>query len=640
MVELAERLAALSRQQRARLAERVGAADVATTRLIAYVKAAPGAVVEPADVVAHVADHLPSYMVPAEVILLDEMPRTVTGKIDRRALVASSPEPSVDGDVDWVEARNDSEKALAAIWADVLGVDDVSVHDNFFELGGDSILSIQVVSRARQSGLQMSTRLLVEFPTIAQLAVRATSVDDASASSSIRANEATEPFDLAPIQSWFFEQNLVDAAHWNQWMVLDCRVPLRQADLQAAVDAVVAAHPALRLRFVQGPSGWMQRFQPDATVIVEHVDLAQSAHIEEELARQVELRQKKLDLVAGPLVSIAAFELGAGRRARLAIIVHHLAIDTLSWATIISDLQRAYEAVRRGEPVVWPQATRSYDDWIAHARQRSPSIDDWEMLAAREVASLPVDHRTGVNDVASRDTVTLALGADETHALMHDVPAAYNTRVDDILLTALASALSRWTGRTEHLIGLEGHGRDDSVARTVGWFTSFFPVVVHCDPEADAGESIKSVKEQLRLVTPRGADFGLARYGRPPSEPLGGIDPEVLFNFAGRFDQLLAESSMFSVSSSLSVSHAPTQRRALVLEINTMVVQDKLTSHFTYSRALHSTNTVQTLARSFVEAVEALVGHCTSAGAGGYTPSDFPDVELSQAQLDALLGRL
>jgi non-ribosomal peptide synthase protein (TIGR01720 family) len=544
------------------------------------------------------------------------------------------------------------EAGLAAVWAAALGVERVGVHDNFFELGGDSILSIQVVSRAAQAGVRITARQLFQHQTVAELAAVAGTV------SSLRAEqgEVSGSLPLTPIQRWFFAQEVAQPHHYNQSMLLEVRERLAPAVVQDAVAALLAHHDALRMRFARTGEGWAQVNAPaGGPVPFEAVDLSylHGDDLDDAVERACALRQAELALDDGPLLRALLVDRGAGHTQRLFVCAHHLVVDGVSWRVLLEDLETACRQLARGEAPRLPLKTTSFREWAAKlaAHAGSGALRDEVELWADGGAPppLPVDHAGGGNTVASAATVQVALDEEETRALLTDVPPVYGTQVNDVLLAALARAFAPWTGSGTLLLELEGHGREDlfddaDVSRTVGWFTSAFPVEVEVDPAAGPGEALRAVKEQLRRLPGRGIGWGLLRWmgDEATRERLAARpSPEVSFNYFGQFDGSFSGEALFAAAAEGSGEPlSPAGRRPHLIEINGGVTGGRLRMAFTYSRHVHEAATVQRLADAYVHELRAIVEHCRAPEAGGYTPSDFPHLALDQDGLDDLLAEL
>ncbi|UDM53201.1 non-ribosomal peptide synthetase [Cupriavidus sp. MP-37] len=604
-------------------------------RLVAYVVPAAGKTVDGATLRTALATELPDYMVPAAFVVLDTLPLTPNGKLDRRAL----PAPAFDSAQDFVAPEGDAETALAAIWAEVLGLPRVGRADNFFELGGDSILSLQIVARARAAGWVLTPRQLFERQTLAELAAVAAPVaHDAIDGNAVPAGAVL----LLPIQADFFDTPMARRQHWNQSVLLDCREAPDTTALAAALADLVAHHDALRLRFVQRDGVWQQAYADSEAC----PDLLWVRHATSEAERlaHCEAAHRSLDLAEGPLLRAVALQ--AGERWQLLLVIHHLVVDGVSWRVLVEDLRDAYAQRRQGQPAALPARTASYQRWSqalrAHAEARGVELPHWQALAQVD-ASLPCDDPHGAMSIAERDAITLTLPAELTQALLQRAPAAYRTRVNDLLLTALARALAAWSGRSPVMVDLESHGRvagvDDTLdlSRTVGWFTTLFPVTLDGGGALDG--AIKAVKEQLRAVPGDGIGFGLLRrFGTPAQQAaLAAVPrPEVVFNYLGQLDASFADDSPWRLSAdSAGVNQDPAAPLSHPLSVNGQVLDGELRLTLAFSRARHQPETVRRLAEALRKELEALIAHCNS-GAAGLTPSDFPLARLTQAGLDAL----
>ncbi|MBW8720224.1 MAG: non-ribosomal peptide synthetase, partial [Variovorax paradoxus] len=396
--------------------------------------------------------------------------------------------------------RGAAEEAIAAVWTDVLGLARVGRGDNFFELGGDSILSLQIVARLRLAGWKVAPRQIFERQTVAQLAAVAMPADALRAAVGDVQGEAP----LLPFQHEFFEMDMPVRAHWNQAVLLKNREPLQLPAFRQTLRAVVQQHDSLRLRYRQDAGGlWHQTYEA-----VESVPEDQSAELvwvrhaadAAQVAPLCEEAQRSLDLAHGPLVRALAIELPDGD-SRLLLVVHHLVVDGVSWRILLEDLQAAYRQSLAGQPVALPATSSSCKDWAValqgYAKVHGDELAHWQSLADVP-AALPCARPHGSNTAADQESVELRLDQATTEAFLKDAPAAYRTQANDLLLTALGRALCAWSGHGRVLVDLEGHGREDlfahiDLSRTVGWFTTLFPVAL--DPLGAHGEALKRVKE-------------------------------------------------------------------------------------------------------------------------------------------------
>ncbi|HEV7668968.1 MAG TPA: amino acid adenylation domain-containing protein, partial [Thermoanaerobaculia bacterium] len=622
-------------------------------RLVAYAVLRSGLDTQIPDWRSFLRERLPDYMVPAHLMLLKELPLTPNGKVDRRALPAPDG-ARPDTERGYAAPLNPTEEVLCRIWSEVLRVRQVGVHDNFFSLGGDSILSIQIVSRAHDAGLKLSPKQIFQHQTVAELAGVAGIAGSREAG---EAESTSGSVPLSPIQHWFFEYVTVDRHHFNQSLLFEVRTRLDFGILREAVRLLLAHHEALRSRFIErNGAGLEVRTSVEEKPPVARIDLAGfSAEKQPILVERISAQvQTSLDLESGPLLRIVAFDLGAGRPGRLLLAIHHLVIDGVSWRILLEDLQGTYKQLESGTAPRLPSKTTSVRRWseslLKHARSATLLAEaDYWCSSKRFAGLLPVDG-PGENRVAAVCSVAVELSEEETHLLLHEVPRAYRTRIQEVLLTAVVQAFSSWTNSRSLVVDLEGHGREDigeeiDVSRTVGWFTTIFPVLLDLGNTQGAAEALKSIKEQLRRIPQNGLGYGLLRYlseDREISERLRAVPPaSVSFNYLGQLDQALPKDSPFlPAAESAGPEHSPRQDRRYLLELNGRIWAGRLRMAWRYGEGVHRQATIEALAENFVVSLRGLIAHCTSPGALGYTPADFPLAGVDQPTLDRLAAEL
>jgi amino acid adenylation domain-containing protein/non-ribosomal peptide synthase protein (TIGR01720 family) len=621
-------------------------------RLIGYVVMKEGArVATGIEMRKEMERKLPEYMVPREYVEMKEMPLTINGKVDKKALPA--PEQNRLASDNYIAPQTDVEETLATIWKQVLRLDRVGIDDNFFTLGGDSILSIQVVSRASKAGLRLIPRQIFEYQTIAKLAAVIGTAEEIAAEQMVVTGEVT----LTPIQQWFFERELPDPHHYNQSVLLSVPADLDFGYLEQAVENLLTHHDALRLRFEHTDVGWRQ-FNAEAEdhQVCLRDDLSQiprgdrAATIEVEAARA----QASLDLTQGPLLRVIYFDFGRDERGRLLWVIHHLAVDGVSWRILLDDLETAYQQLSSGEEVRLASKTTSYREWAKRLQEYEGGIEllsevnYWSEQVRPGSGQLPVDFPEGENTEQTTQRLEVLLSQAETISLLQEVPHAYQTQINDVLLTALGESLCWWSGAQAITVDLEGHGREEEIggvelSRTVGWFTSIYPVRLEVVEAESDGQALKRVKEQLRAIPHRGLGYGVLRYLSQDAEVSAQLkaEIEVSFNYLGQFDQVVAESKLWGITTESSgASQSVNGWRSHLLEITGMIVGGELRLVWSYSAAIHRRESIKRVADRYLEKLKQLIVHCKSPEAGGYTPSDFREVSISQKEIDDLLTGL
>ena len=652
-IEPGEIESALGRWPAIREAAVVAVADATGhKRLVAYVATGEADKPEDGELRRFLSERLPPHMIPAQFVVLDDLPRLPNGKVNRHALPAVT--TSLARHRDIVSPRNETEAILCEIWTGVLGLPQISVEDNFFEIGGDSIRSIQVVARARDAGLRFTPKQLFQHQSIAELA----QVAERATVVCAEQGPVTGSVPLTPIQHEFFAIPLADRHHFNQSVMLELRRPLPVDLIETALQELIAHHDALRLRFVEtSPEVWQQTGMPvERRTVVEVVNLKNTPA--SELVAAIEssaaVAQASLTIDRGELVRAVYFDLGERRPAQLLITIHHLAVDGVSWRILLEDLCLVVEQLSRGGPVQLPPKTTSFAEW---SNRLSKFADDSTLRAelshwAKSTATrmLLPENSTQQNLVADEATFAASLPAEETSRWLFDSHTAYRTRPHELLIAALAEALTNHLGSDTVCLELEGHGREDlfediDLSRTIGWFTAIYPREVKLPASGQAGDVVKSVKEQLRSTPRGGIGFGLLRWlsqdAHVRRQMAAVARGEISFNYLGQFDNLLpTEVPLALCPASAGPDRSPHGKRPHVWEIIAYVQQGRLHLSWRYSTKLHSATAIERLVHDWLAALRRLIDHCLDPDAGGATPSDFPLAALDQSELDQLANLL
>ncbi|MEV0677483.1 amino acid adenylation domain-containing protein [Actinosynnema sp. NPDC050436] len=615
------------------------------------------------DLRARLGELLPDYLVPSAFVELAALPLTAHGKVDRAAL----PEPEAAG-APARAPRSPRERVLCEVMADVLGLRDVGVDDDFFALGGDSISSIQVVSRARRAGVVFTSRDVVKHRTPAAVAAVA---EDAT-TTAVVADDGVGEVELTPIAHQLRE-DLGDLAprtrQYSQHVVLHVPTGLDLVKLAGALQRVLDHHDALRTRLgVPLPGLWTLETLPvgavRATSLVRRVPSAESADVDAVVAEEVARARAGLAPEEGRVVQAVLVD--SGTTARLVLVAHHLVVDGVSWRIIVPDLADAV-AGRPLQPV--GTSFRRWAKVLAEHARSAARVTELPLWAAQAqpgalLGSRPLD--PGRDTYGTARSLRLVLPTERTAALLTTVPAAFHAEINDVLLAGLAVAVADWRrkrardGATDSavLVEVEGHGREQVVddvdlSRTVGWFTSAFPLLL--DPgeldRADlwaaggsAGTAIKRIKEQLRALPDRGIGYGLLRYLNP--QTVGALarhgTPQIGFNYLGRFASGAATGdwTLDAGSSVVGTGVSPDMPLRHVLAV-TPVTEDgpggpTLVADWLWADGLLSDEDVADIARTWFRALEAFVEHAALPGAGGHSPSDFDLVALTEGEIAAI----
>ncbi|MCP9623900.1 amino acid adenylation domain-containing protein [Nocardia otitidiscaviarum] len=657
-IELGEVDAAVARHPGVEMVVTVGANTPAgATALVSYVRADPAAAVDPEAVKATVAQHLPGYMVPTAVMVLDSLPLTPAGKVDRKAL----PAPDFGTRARAGRAPDTPrERALAAVFADVLGLDEVGADDNFFALGGDSIVAIQLVARAKAAGLGLRARDVFEHKTVAALAAAATDV------TALQVRElpggGTGPIPLTPIVHAMLEQG--DTwPRFAQAALIDLPADLDRARLAAAIHTLVDHHDLLRSTLIHRASddaaatdranGWEWLVEPPGTVeaaaLVEYVTVAADSDSDSEADdEQAALRRAAdlLDPAAGTVARFVVME-RAEDAPRLWMVLHHLVVDGVSWRILLPDLALAYAGVPL--QAVGTSFRRWAHGQVEHAAERVGELPLWQRMAATPQGELGLRALDLEFDTtATMGQVVTVVDTETASTALELIPERFHCGVDDALLTALALAWARWRDRTDTLLTLEGHGREDvilpgaDISRTVGWFTSVYPVALELgaidiaeafDGGPAAGAALKAVKERLRTIPDKGVGFGMLRYLTPETATAlaDAPTPHLSFNYLGRTGAGGEGAWLPRRFTATQDDHAPL---AAVVDVNALHTAAGLEVTWAYAARILTDAQVRELADLWSQALAALTAHARGTGAGGHSPSDFPLVEVPQDRID------
>ncbi|MCY8000671.1 lichenysin non-ribosomal peptide synthetase LicA [Bacillus haynesii] len=588
------------------------------------------------------AQTLPDYMVPAFWVQLDELPVTANGKVDRRAL----PQPDVEAQTaEYKAPRTETEQLLADIWQEVLGLDRIGITDNFFALGGDSIKGIQMASRLQQYGWKLEMKDLFQHPTIGELCVYVQTADDQTIDQDPVEGEVT----LTPIQRWFFERKFTNEHHWNQSVMLHALTGFDPETAGQALSKLIEHHDALRMVYQRNGDGIVQynRGLEETAVSPEVIRFNESgAELEAAVLKASNRIQSSIDLTEGPLLKAAIFKTDQGDH--LLIVIHHLVVDGISWRILLEDFAAGYAQAEKGEPIILQEKTHSFAEYAARLKEYAGSkafakeIGYWQEIEQAETAALPKDDEAEDKRMRHTKTAEFSLSKEETEQLMTKVHEAYSTEMNDILLTALGLALKEWTGQEDFIICLEGHGREDiidglNISRTVGWFTSQFPVLIQMGHSEDIGYQIKQIKEELRHIPNKGIGYGIYRYLTEEGKEAQPIKYDISFNYLGQFTEM-TDSGLFTRSTLPSGDPlSPETEKPNALDIVGYIENGILTMSIAYHSLEYKESTVAAVAASFKTYLLQLIGHCLERDGGELTPSDLGDDELTLEELDKLM---
>lgn len=619
--------------------------------LVAYTVCERGQSISESKLREYAAKRLPDYMVPAFFVAMSELPRTRNGKLDIEALPA--PESEVTA---RKELFGSVEEQLARIWASVLGVEEIGRHDNFFMLGGDSILSLQVVSRARQAGLRFSVRQLFEAQTVAELATMVN-----TESLSMEDHKTLDRVLPGPIQRWFLDHYGESPNHFNQSLMLEVNPNISDDAVEKGLAAIVQCHDMLRARFEKNVAQWSIHWPESNSndFLFESIDLSLLDGDERQavLLENANRLQSSLNIHTGPLSCVARFKFGANEPDRLLWIIHHLVVDGVSWRILLQDLESVVTKYDMAGSIDLEPRSHRFATWLdrlhAHA-QTTPMKEQasfWRQIAQSPGDMLPFDIAGAFLEHNTSDTtnsVTVTVSEKVSDVILRTLPDRFKATINDILLTALHSAISAWTGQSNVGITLEGHGRqalfdDLDITETVGWFTTTYPVNLKLDVSRPFSERVRDTKHYLQNVPQLGIGFGLLRYLSEDfdlRQYLAGIEHQAIgFNYLGQFRN--DDSATFILAEAaepVGVEHELAGPRPHAIDINGVHADARLRFTWTYSEALHRRETIERVAQAFCKALEDMADESSIDLVNPYTAGDFQLAKLSPADIDQLFA--
>ena len=531
----------------------------------------------------------------------------------------------------FIPPQSESEQLLCKVWSDVLGIDAIGVHDNFFELGGDSVMSLQIIARAKKAGLMITPKELFEHQTIRELALAASPAAGMEAEQGILSGEVQ----LTPIQSWFFEQGYAEPHYFNQAVLLKIQRALEPSVLRRSWEQLLAHHDALRLRFERSGDRWKQFY--DARVSIAPFDIADLSTVDDaDLGHRIEAQcaaeHAQLNLEHGPIARALLFECGPRRAARLFLVVHHLATDLISWRILLEDLETLCRQFSQGKATgVLPAKTTSFQAWSSRLAEAvngglfRSEIPFWKTVSSGPTTLLPVDFTPlpGRDTEADAHVVSCLLSTDDTDSLFRNVPSGHGKQVNEVLLTALARALRRWTGDQRLLLELEGMGRNAGIggvdlSRTAGWFTSLYPVALQLSSGGDWNDDLTAIQRQLSEVPNGGVGFGALRYLSPnrqlQQQMRSWPRPQIVFLYEGRSGLISDTDALFTVvPESTGPSHSPRTELSHLLSIHAGAKSGCLQIDWGYSSRVFLRNTVQNLAGAMVQELRSFLQQSADA---------------------------
>ncbi|MCY9181156.1 bacitracin non-ribosomal peptide synthetase BacA [Bacillus haynesii] len=595
-----------------------------------------------ADVRQFLEREMPDYMIPSYFVKLDRLPRTSSGKVDRNAL------PEADGTLiegtRYDPPRNEIEQKLVQVWREILGIEDIGISHHFFAAGGDSIKALQIISRLAKMNLKLEMKALFANPKIKDLSRLITE--------ETRHRKHNKPVtgetELLPIQKRYFANNKEELNHFNQSFMLFRKDGYDENIVRTAFNKILEQHDALRMIYeekdgdiIQYNRGYRENLFDLDVYDVRGLDC--QAEKVFELATGI---QKKSSIRKGKLVHLGIFRADEGDH--LLIAIHHLVVDGVSWRILFEDFETLYLQALKDEPLDIGYKTDSYQEFArqlkkyAQSRRLLKEREYWQKALEADVPFIPAE-KLERDTFEHSTTLSIRIGPDVTANLLRNANKAYNTEINDILLTALIAAVRDITGENKLKVMMEGHGREDildgvDITRTIGWFTTVYPVFIDLGEEKEISQNIKMVKETLRKIPNKGIGYGVLKYMTEELQKIQTQAP-LSFNYFGEMNNDMNRKVFSQSPFSPGESIGGKIERHCAIEMNAISLNGELTIYTTFNQDQYQTSAIEQLNQSFKENLEKIVDHCVGKDGSDMTPSDYGDVSLGLEELERIQNK-
>ncbi|WP_121605185.1 non-ribosomal peptide synthetase [Virgibacillus sp. Bac332] len=599
------------------------------------------------DINDYLLEKLPSFMLPSFITQLDTIPLTHNGKVDRKTLLKlEENEPKVK--VDVVLPKTENEKVLLKVWEEILGIKGISVHDRFFTIGGDSIKAIQISTKLKSLGYDLKVKTIFEHPTIQKLGGKLSVINK-----ELNQEIVTGEVPMTPIQEWFFEQDFTDKHHFNQSALLFSKEAVNPNTINSTLSKIVEHHDALRMNYVLKEDEWMQLNKGvDKGAYDFEIEEIPSNNVREHINERANRLQESMDIEKGPLMKAVQFKTLEGDY--LLLVIHHLVVDGVSWRILLEDINIGISQASSSNNIKLTSKTTSYKEWAeqlrnyANSRNFKDEKDYWSKIENQQVEDLPKDNVINKDVYKDSREHVVELSSRQTEYLLKNVHKAFNTEINDILITALGITLKEWASRDRVLLNMEGHGREEipadvDITRTVGWFTTQFPVMLDLPSkpiykENDFSAYLILVKETLRKIPNQGIGYGVYKYLSKRDNPEKNLlsKPEVNFNYLGQFSHENENNQFNILSFNNGRSISQNLERTFAIDLNSMIKDNVYRMEINYNSKQYTEENINNLGRMFKDNLEKLIHFCLNCSNPERTPSDYGKNGLSIEELRSI----
>ena len=586
----------------------------------------------------HLSVKLPGYMIPPNFVFMKQFPLTKSGKVSINDL----PDPVVNRNADYIPPKGKIEIKLSKNWETILGIENIGRNDNYFSLGGDSIQMVQIASKMYSEGYKLSAHDFYKFPTIGTLAGKVKPL-----SSEINQELVIGNFPLTPIQRLFYSYNLEFEYYFNQAVFLTFNEVIDESLIKKIFLSLQEHHDSLRIVFKNQDGLIVQRNEGNNHPLsIETFDYTNKEYSKSKIVQQANKIQQSIELNSGPLMKLGLFRFNT--KTKLLIVIHHLVIDTVSWRIIFEDINTLLIQYKKNKDIKLPLKTDSYSLWSNKIEEYAKKIDKkvfeyWNSVSLQETQYIDKDNLDGTNYY--KDTITKKFVLNElyTNYLIKKVPYAFNTNINEILISSLLVAINRIYGINKVKLDIEGHGRNNrsigsNVNRTVGWFTNIFPVIFNINDLQDLSNIIIDVKENFRNVPNDGFDWNICHLYK--SNINNKIEnkyiSQICFNYLGQFKNEIKDSSFQIDNEYVGNNVHPKNKRNYELDISGFISGKLLELCISYSKYQFNEDTIQKLLDNHKTALIEIIDLCRQQKLQRLTPSDFTYNKLSKKEVEEL----
>lgn len=579
---------------------------------------------------------LPKYMIPTNFVFMDKLPLTLNGKVNYALL------PKLEIiERKFIKYETLAEKELVKVVEEILGVENISINDNYYQLGGDSIKAIQISSKLKNLGLNIKVKDILAYDSIGEIAA---AIEKNEEMVSISQEESQGEIENTPIIEWFFNEKFENENLYNQYVLLEYNEILDANKVIKAINKLVKHHDALRVNYNRKSKKLHYNDKHlNAMEAFTYINLKKFHYDEQsrKIKNLIENANVNFDIENSILFNVTMFELDEKKQVLL-FTAHHLVVDGVSWRVILNDFVTLLNQLEKGDEISLPMKTHSLKEWadelINYSKKDFENEIPYWNNTSNSNFEYPIDFNKGKDLVKTSHELKSSLYEDTLNSLAKAVNEIYSMELNEILTIALVLTINNITKKSDVIIELERHGRENisntiDISRTVGWFTSMFPAYFKVESN-DIEKNIKSLKEQLRSIPNQGFNYGTLRFLKKQVNELQ--NKLVRFNYLGDLDNIVDKERLKLSSIEFGLHSDEENSLTALIDIVAMKVNKELKVNITYSKNKFNEETIKELIDTYIGTLKLIEEKCMNKDVKEFTPSDFDAVDISQEDLDAL----